>query len=270
MKDKLNQDIDKKISNCLNNKTEEISVSDDMFFKIRTEILKENKGAFYNMKLKRLKVKTAIVVGLLCIVTTATCLAVTKGYYWCYTTSGPIKMTSAFPSCDTVKSTAGFLPKYLEKFYGGFKFCSFSVYDSSLKINDDSPIIKGKEAVFWYNKDEAKKNQNLHMDTMSIEKKYIDEGKEKLECFEYDGIKIYYRSFQQKEVPEDYVKTEEDIKLINEGLLNIRFCSNEINEYRAQYVNWYDNGIEYTIMNCAYDDIDKNAMIEMAKTVINK
>ena len=81
MNDKLNQDIDKKISNCLNNKAEEISASEDMFFKIRAEILKENKGVFYNMKIRFLRARTAIIAGLICIVTTATCAAATNGSF---------------------------------------------------------------------------------------------------------------------------------------------------------------------------------------------
>lgn len=33
---------------------------------------------------------------------------------------------------------------------------------------------------------------------------------------------------------------------------------------------WYEDGIEYLILNIAYDDVDKDAMIKMAKDVINK
>lgn len=92
--------------------------------------------------------------------------------------------------------------------------------------------------------------------------------KDKMELVEYRGIKIYYRSLQYKKVPENYKKTEEDIELINKGLLEIYPCSYDINEFKAQYVNWYDNGIEYTITNMAYDEWDKNSTISMAKKVI--
>ena len=135
MKDKLNQDIDKKISNCLNNKAEEISASEDMFFKIRAEILKENKGVFYNMKIRFLRARTAIIAGLICIVTTGTCVAATNGSFW-VGSSSPHNDIKVFPTSDTVKSKVEFIPKYVENFDGGFKFDTFNYSNSTLKKDE--------------------------------------------------------------------------------------------------------------------------------------
>jgi hypothetical protein len=44
---KLNEDIDKIISDYLKKKAKEISVSEDILFKIKCKISKENKGEFY-------------------------------------------------------------------------------------------------------------------------------------------------------------------------------------------------------------------------------
>ena len=43
---KSNKDIDKEITEYLNNKAEEASAPDDMFFKIRGEVLRRNERGF--------------------------------------------------------------------------------------------------------------------------------------------------------------------------------------------------------------------------------
>jgi hypothetical protein len=272
MNNKLNQNIDKKIKNYLNNKAEEISASEDMFFKIRAEILKQNKGVFYNMKIRFLRARTAIIAGLICIVTTGTCVAATNGSFWVGSSSlyNDIKV---FPTSDTVKSKVDFIPKYVENFDGGFKFDTFNYSNSSLKNDDGSTIIKTKDAHFYYKKDGARKDQDLFLNATAIDQKYFNEDgnvKSNSDVTEYKGIKIYYNSIKRKIVPEGYKQTEEDLKLINEGRLDMAFGSDEIEEYNSKSVKWYENGIEYSIINNSYDDVNREAMINMAKDVINK
>ena len=60
--------------------------------------------------------------------------------------------------------------------------------------------------------------------------------------------------------------------MISEGKLQIGYGdpSIEQSEDNIQEVSWYEDGIEYTIMNWNYDDISKDQMIDMAKQVIDK
>jgi len=269
MKGKLNENIDKKIIDCLNNKAEEISASENMFFKIRAGILKESEGGFLNMKIGRLKVRTLVIAGILCIATTITCIAATNSPYW-VSRSYHVNDIKQFPTADTVKNTVGYLPKYVENFKGGFKFDSLHLADSSL-INDGKTVIKTKDAYFDYKRDGAKKNQSLFMTATAIDEKYFNEDIDhKKEVTEYNDVKIYYNSIQRKVVPEGYKQTEEELKLIEEGALDMAFGSDEVEEYQSQSVGWYENGISYSIINEDYDDVGKDAMLEMAKTVINK
>lgn len=272
MKKQLNEYVDKKITDCLNNKVEEISASEDMFFKIRAEIIKENKGVFYNMKIRFLRARTAIIAGALVILTTATCAAATNGSYW-IGSSSKYNEIKTFPSSDTVKGDVGFLPKYAEKFEGGFKFDSFNYSNGSLKKEDGSTIIKTKNAHFHYKREGAEKNQYLYLNSTAIDPNYFDEDanvKSNSDATDYKGIKIYYNSIQRKVVPEDYKQTDEDLKLINEGRLDMAFGSDKVEEYNSKSVMWYENGIEYSIINEAYDDVSRDAMIQMAKDVIDK
>jgi hypothetical protein len=272
MRGKLNKelDIDKKIAECLNNKAEEISAPENMFFKVKAEILKENEGGFLNMKFGFLKLKTMVIVGILCIATTATCIAATNSSYW-ISSSCPINDIKQFPTADKVKKTAGYVPKYVESFEGGFKFDSMNVANASLKGDDGKTIVKTKDIYFDYTRDGKQKNQALFMTASAIDKKYFDQYREnKKEAAEYNGVKIFYSDIQRKVVPADYKKTEEESKLIEQGVLDMAFGSDEIEEYRSQSVSWYEDGIKYIIINEAYNDINKDAMLQMAKTVIDR
>lgn len=274
MNNKLNEEIDQKIADCLNNKANEISAPEDMFFKIRGEIL--SKGVFYKMKIKFLKSRTAIVVGALCILTTITCAAATNSSCWISTTDRRNDIKE-FPTSDIVKNKVNFSPKYVEKFDCGFKFDSFNYADTSDKNDEGNVVAKTKQAEFEYKRDDTKKGEFLSMSAMDISNQQFNEdiktNNDKYPAsniVEYNGIKIYYNSVHNKCVPPKYQKTEEDIKLINEGLLEISFGSNEIEEHENQSVEWCEDGIEYCIVNQDYNDIDKDAMIQMAKTVINQ
>ncbi|WP_315081145.1 hypothetical protein [uncultured Clostridium sp.] len=273
MDKKLNESLDKKITDCLNKKSDEISAPENMFFKIRAGILdekNENRGALFNMKIRFLKAKTMIVAGLLCIATTVTCVAATGGLHWS-SSSSRMNEINKFPTEDVVKDTVGYCPKYVDEFSNGFKFQSFNFSDSSLENDNGNSVLKTKDAYFYYTRSGSEKNQYLSMSATPISEEYFNKDIEnKKDITEYDGIKIYYNSIQRKFVPEDYVQTEEDLKLIKEGLLDMAFGSDEIDECKSQSVSWYEDGIQYLILNMAYDDVDKDQMIEMAKAVINK
>lgn len=274
----LNEDIDKKITDCLDNEVKDISAPENMFFKIKTEILKEKEGVSNNMKYKFLKPKIAVIAGLLCIATTITCAAATNSFSW-FSTSPEANITNVFPATYKVKNAVGFLPKYAEKFQGGFIFKGFNASNNALKNGEGKTVLKTKGADFYYKKDGATKDQNLSLHATAINKDYFDNeiktNKNKYindNIIEYKSIKIYYEKIYRKIVPANYVKTDEDERLIKKGSLQIAYGSDSVtvNKYNSQSVIWYEGGIEYCIINSAYDDVNKTAMIEMAKTVINK
>ncbi|MBW6410716.1 hypothetical protein [Clostridium weizhouense] len=271
MRRKFNEDIDRKITECLNNKAEEISTPENMFFKIRGEILKEKKGGFLDMKFRFLKGKTIIVAGLLCIATTVSCVAATNGRHWISSTSRATEIKN-FPTEDKVKDTVGFSPKYVDSFENGFKFESFNVCNEAETDDNGNEVRKLKSAEFDYKKAGAQKGQSLSMNAQAIDEKEFDQNIEmfKDNMTEYKGVKIYYHSMHNKFVPEGYVKAEEEIKLMEEGKLNIGYGSDEIRESDSQSVYWYQNGIQYSIFNMEYNDVDKDQMIKMAQNVIDK
>ena len=271
MNKNLNENIDKKIKECLIHKSENASVPENMFFKIKNEILKEkdNKGVF-TMKHKLLRPKTVIIAGMLIIATTVTCVAATdrSGIFG---SSSHLTETKTFPSKDKVKDSVGFTPKYVESFNNGFKFDTFNYSNKEVRDDKGAAIEKYKSADFDYKKEGSKKGQYLSMSAEKIEQKYFDENTSKnVTSVEYNGIKIEYTSSQYKAVPEGYNPTEEEKELQDKGLLQIGYGSesDEIKVSQNQSVMWYEDGISYGIFNMDYTELSKDDMINMAKEVI--
>lgn len=269
MNKRLNENIDQKIKECLIDKSDNASVPENMFFKIRNEILKEknNKGVF-TMKHKLLKPKTVIIAGMLIIATTVTCVAATdrSGIFG---SSSHLTETKTFPSKDKVKDSVGFTPKYVESFKNGFKFDTFNYSNNEIRDDKGAAVEKYKGADFDYKKEGSKKGQSLYMAADKVEQKYLGENTSKnAVSVEYKGIKIDYTSNQYKSVPEGYNPTDEEKELQNKGLLEIGYGSDEIEVSQNQSVGWYEDGITYCILNMDYTELSKDDMINMAKEVI--
>lgn len=269
MNKNLNENIDKKIKECLIDKSENASVPENMFFKIRNEILeeKDNKGVF-TMKHKLLKPKTVIIAGMLIIATSVTCVAATN-LSGIFGSTSKLTEIKTFPSKDKVKENVGFTPKYVEAFKNGFKFNTFNYSNEEIRDDKGAAVEKYKSADFDYKKEGPKKDQSLSMSAKKIDQKYFDENTSKNSVtVEYNGIKIGYSSCQYKSVPEGYNPTEEEKDLENKGLLQIGYGSDEIKVSQNQSVMWYEDGISYSILNMDYTELSKDDMINMAKEVI--
>lgn len=265
----FNENIDQKIKECLIDKSDNASVPENMFFKIRNEILKEkdNKGVF-NMKNKLLKSKTAIIAGILLVATTVTCVAATN-ISGVFGSSSHLTEVKTFPSEDKVKESVGFIPKYVEFFNNGFKFNTFNYSNNEVHDEKGDAVEKYKSADFDYKKEGSKKDQILTMSAEKIDHKYVDENTlNNAVSVEYNGIKIVYTSNKYKAVPEGYELTDEEKELQNNGFLQIGYGSDEIKVSENQAVMWYEDGISYCIINMDYTELSQNDMINMAKEII--
>ena len=83
MKRNMNDDIDKKITQFFMDETENVSIPQDSFYKIKSGILKEKERGFLNMKFGFLKAKTVLAAGLICIATIGTVgVGASSGLSW--------------------------------------------------------------------------------------------------------------------------------------------------------------------------------------------
>jgi hypothetical protein len=272
MKGNFNEDIDKKIAVCLNYKAEEISASDDMLFKFRSKIRNENRLRNKNIKLSFLKVKTIIVIGVLCILTTVAYAENRINLHWLNQQSKTVSEIKEFPTADTVKRTLGYLPKYAESFEGGFKFKSFNIIDNLERDYTDRKVTNNKVGEFEYAKDGESGNQYLKLTATIMDPKCFYENMKNSHYYQgnINGIPIYVENIGRKEVPDDYVETKEDLKLIKAGILEIAYGADDINYYNMRYVYWYENGIKYMVSSKGYnyDYIYAGEMLNIANAIM--
>lgn len=272
MNGKFNEDIDNKITDCLNYKAEEVSVPDDMLFKIRTNITNKNRSRNGNKKVRFLKVKTIIALGILCVVITVPVAAEKINLRWFSAQNETESTINQFPKADTVERTLGYLPKYTENLYSGFKFKSFNIIDNYAQDKTGNKVINSKVGEYKYTKDGMSGNQELEMTVAKIDKQSFDERVENMGYYyiNYDDTIKYYNWIVHKEVPKDYVERKDDLKFIKQGIMDINYGSNEINIYSVNYVLWYEDGIQYMITNKDYKEISIPDLISMADAVIRK
>lgn len=270
MKKNYNENLDKDIKQCLKNVTDKTSVPEGMFFKIRSDIMeKEEKGVF-KMKHKILRPRTILIAGVLCVLTTVTCVAAANLSGW-YSSSSILTQTKSFPDESKVKEKVGFEPKYVEKFSNGFNFKTFNYSNDEIRDEKGNTIENLKSAVFSYEKDGAQKNQDLTIYIEKIDKKYIDENQfNNAVKSSYKGIEFEYSNYKYKAVDENYEPTDEEKQLCENGSLQIGYGSKTETEDNMQCVAWYEDGMSYLIINTNYDELSQQDMIDMAKEIVDK
>ena len=266
---------DSEIKRCLDMEADKVSMSDDMFFKIRNEILSKEEKGENNMKFKILNPKTLIIAATIFVLTTVTCVASINKSEWFGSSS--IFETKVFPNEDTVNKRVGFKPKYVEEFSNGFKFKSFNNSNKEKRDEQGKAIVKVKNADFYYyeedENEEHEKNKILSLSAGKIDEQYLDKyTTENVKKSLYKGIEIEYMSTVYKSVPESYRPTQEEQELCDKGLLQIGYGSDEVevSENNIQDVRWYEDGISYILMNFNYDNLKDEDMINMAKEIIDQ
>ncbi len=261
----MNQFFDKRIQEALQSKANEIAPSDRLLERINAEIEgKERKTNLMNKEYKWKRMKPVVIVSLVLILSAATVFAATQ--VTSLVSHSSLEFNK-FPTVSQVEKAINFVPDYIEEFDNGFYFESASVSDTAALDSDNNTVNEIKGISFFYTRDNAKKDQML---TLSANpegpgisgKPGLNE--EMIENGEYD---LTYSQVTFKVVPESYTPTEEENKLMEQGVLWISYGSEEVEISNVQYVGWVKDGIVYKLMDNGYE-LGKNEIIGMAKEVI--
>lgn len=276
MEQSKSNNIDDKIKNVLNSKTENIFVSENMFDNIKTEITKKQNTGGFNMKKKIIAISAACV---LCIAT-VTCIAASGRVEFWHSVSSRANDINEFPSEKQIEKEAEFVPKYVKDLSDKYTFMSASVASSEGLDADNKSVIKTKNIYFRYTDGSEDFNNNKSSLIVIAENLpediFNDDGDDsKYDLSEYKGIELKYHTFKSVFFPPSYEGkdvmselTEEEKQLNEEGRLNIAYGSSEVERDSSQTMSWYENGVGYRIMtsNC---ELAQEEIIEMAHTIID-
>ncbi len=273
MKQSEYEKIDKKIKKALHSKTDNVFASDDMLEEIKEKIyLKNSNYGGFNMK------KKIIAVSAICVLcfATLTCIAASSRVDRWVSHSYHTDDINEFPSEAQIEKEAGFCPKYVKNLSDKYSFDKVSFAESTGEDASGEKVVETKEVIFRYADKNGNKNNSISLFCNNIDKAYTESfDSDKYEKSEYNAIELNYSWSLMKCFPPDCEEknienmlTDEEKKLKDEGRLDISYGTKEIETDKLQSLIWYDGNVQYNIL--AFNtDLDKEEMINMAKTVID-
>lgn len=248
--------------------TENIDVPEDMFKKIKNKI--DNRGEII---MRKNSIKRLVIVCVVCFTTAVTCIGAPKINSW-ISSSSRAEQSNSFPSGVEVYNQVGYNPKYVEVFLNEFKFESWNVLDTKGLDIDGNSVIELKDFKMYYERENKnEKEEFLTLSTSKVSESVFNQSIQYKSKFndkiEYNTLTLHYSEMPYKFVPDDYELTQQDKKDMEDGVLEISYGTDKIENNLMQNITWYQDGIQYNISG---NDVNltENKFVEMAKTVINK
>lgn len=156
-----------------------------------------------------------------------------------------------------ISEELGFAPVLIESFENGYAYASGQSVDNSVTEDDGSVKEQFKSAFFVYEKD----GDEVWFSQDASESVNVEKGRL---AATVDGTDIYYYSYENKAVPEDYQKTPEDIAAEERGELILSWGSDSVRQYTVQSVEWRSGNIACCLMQMD-GALSEAELIAMAK-----
>lgn len=252
-----NSVLEKKIKETLEKKAEAVRVNGLASQRFRAAVY-ERIEEEADMKHRNWK-KTILAAAAICVLGSMTAIAVARPAFL----TGSSSMAEAVYDYETARSMQeGYdgSVKTVEEFSNGYQFrYAVPEYGSSqdenyqtLDTETTMNFIYGKEGL----PDVTLFNSRLSAPSESADETMVLE----------DGTELRYSRLANKFVPPDYEPTEEEVKLQEEGKLNIGYGSDEIQETVSVHVSWSQDGVTYSLLTFN-ENMGAEEMFQMAKEV---
>lgn len=146
------------------------------------------------------------------------------------------------PTQEEVTKEFGFSPKLVDAFENGYEFGSGSIVKGNMMDEEGNSMGKFKSLSIDYAKsgDEI----SLSMEQVVDSQWHTQEGTPT----DYNGMPLYYGSYDCKSVPADYQLTEQDKKDEASGKYAFSYGSDEVEVMNVQSVTWQQDGIGYCLL----------------------
>ncbi len=218
----------------------------------KTEVLTmtRNKKSSAKMRICLIAIAAALLLG-----TTAFAASGSGGWF-----SVREKEYSSLPTEQQFVEDVGHEPVLIEYFENGYSYSSGSVMDNR-EIEGEELLEEGfKSAAFVYEKDgdllyfNQEKSQSPVNNFGSLYKSV-------------EGIELWYYSYTNKLVPEDYEPTEADRAAEASGELIISYGPEEISVIEVCSLSWVKDGINYSLMQMD-GKLSPQELCQMAEEII--
>ncbi len=177
-----------------------------------------------------------------------------------YGSSSSIPDYTSLPTEQQVTEDIGYETVLIDSFENGYKFKNGNIVNNNLADENGKSVEKFKSISFDYEKDgdivtfsQDKFNSKIDMDGNIAET--------------VNGTDIYYYSYTNKVVPNDYKKTAEDKKAEADDELVFSYGSSDVQISKVQSVTWGKDDIQYQLMQID-GALSEDELVKMAEEVI--
>ena len=187
-----------------------IEISDEA----QSRILEKSKALAYRKEVKYMKSKKkfAVIAIAATFILSLTAFAASNLITNWYSSSSSIPDYTELPTEQQVIKDVGYAGDMVEEFSNGYTFEGGSVVDNALQDDSSNTVEKFKSLSLTYSKGENKVY-------LSIDKYDSEMPETGNPICEYDGITVYTSSFTHKIIPENYVKSAEELAAEERGEL---------------------------------------------------
>lgn len=251
--------LERKLREALNRKSEEVPVDTLTGKRIRAKVyeaIEEER----NMKHRNWK-RTAVVAAAICVLGSITAVALGKPAYFVGHSSRN-EVVKDYEEAAAMQKQYDAAVKAPERFSNGYEFKEAVPQYQSSEDTDGNTLETGTSMNFTYAKDGAE-DVVLFNDRLS---RTGDTGKADETMVLEDGTVLSFRKNVNKFVPPDYTPTEEELKLSEEGKLNIGYGSDTIQEKTSVHVTWTQDDVHYGLFSFS-DTMTAEEFLQMAKEV---
>lgn len=256
-----NKDLYKELS--LKSKNSDILYVDKS--KIKSRVLKDISSTLCERKVSYMKSKKKfIVLAAAAIMLLSVTVYAASGIIstW-YSSSSPADELVSLPTAEECEKEMGYAPLLVDSFSNGYDFEGASFNNNALADENGKVVEKFKSLTCHY----TKGNETVYLSVDKFDSTVEKPGKIHTAI---DGIDIYAHSFNNKIVPPDYEKTEEDKALETAG--KVYFNCDGIDHTEDHFVNsvsWEKDGILYNLMQ-SNGTLSVDDLVSMAEELINQ
>ena len=176
-------------------------------------------------------------------------------------------MSHQLPTEQELQKELGSVPTLVENFSNGYTFDSYYRGDTSQVDDNNTPI----ETVPMIDLGYIDKNQNRNGISLTIQPQWKQEEPSEADKTEMiSGIQINIYEIENKFVPPNYEPTEEEIELQEQGLLNLAFGSDTVEENHSTLLTWQKDNLSYSLLYTGHGEVSAAELLDMAKEIIEK
>ncbi|WP_446899731.1 hypothetical protein ACSVC9_07600 [Clostridium sp. LBM24168] len=226
---------------------------------------KRENNKMENIKVfKKGSIKKKILVGLAATMVIGTTVFAAGKISSITSHSSGIPTYTTIPTVEQVEKKLKFNPKLINNFDNGYTFVNGVIVDNEGTDDKGNFAGKTKSLDFTYTKGNDK--LSLYMENGRLGER----SKRDTVIANYNGIDLYYYSYADKLVPENYKMTEQDKKDELSGKYVFSYGPDSDREKisQVQYLNWMQDGINYSFL-ASDSNISKDELVKMAHQVIN-